>query len=641
MNGLFNDADIQRIAIIDDDLSSIISLSDLVKVDNGNGIADILSDKTDPSHIEYLKQLTAQSLPHNSPEEMASNLSDENVRAKAPEELRSLANLILQNRNDAAEPVHKIEQWVIDMGFDAGSIKKFHTPEDLLKENEAFDLVFVDYLLVDDSEDATIKLISKLLERNRTEEKTLLFILMSSHEDNLRKDFLTLRSSLEATSSRFRILKKPENNGIDKIKWMHTIEQLCKERALVPKLESFIQEWGDKFTKAVSVLASGLWTLDAHGIDILRRTAVDDHVEFPEYFAEVIMRRVLAEIEHDSIPSKISMDLSQSLEEMSQNEGVSPGAEVGDSREALRRLITDVSWHRENWYNSSNYPVFNESNSQDKKQHNIAQFNWVKKNIRFGTVIRNNRSGELLLNVTQPCDIAHLSVDDQENNHMLFFPGELASSDSAAKSKEVLSPALNIDEQWTNVHWQLSRPHSSPISEVMKDFESMHIAGQLRYDQTQQVIANYASQISRVGTLRIPQFTKLKGLLVKLVKENDTLKWELKSDTYFFAHLLNNTVNFEASDAHLLASSIEKDVIANENILLEKLVRGIKLDGDLKANVISTVKKASKDFMILNFLDLDSMFSDFEKCTSSMPALTSIMKNEKNGNRYFVILKRI
>ena len=115
MNGLFNDADIQRIAIIDDDLSSIISLSDLVKVDNGNGIADILSDKTDPSHIEYLKQLTAQSLPHNSPEEMASNLSDENVRAKAPEELSSLANLILQNRNDAAEPVHKIEQWVIDI----------------------------------------------------------------------------------------------------------------------------------------------------------------------------------------------------------------------------------------------------------------------------------------------------------------------------------------------------------------------------------------------------------------------------------------------------------------------------------------------------------------------------------------------
>lgn len=628
MDQIFIDSNISKIAIIDDDLSQEITYESLKNADDDN-IAGILDDETDPDYEIYIQLLIAHKRPVDSVQERAAALSDESIRKDAPELIRELAESVITKRASMAAAVLKVKQWIVDIGFSEENIHSFGSPEDFYSSEEIYDLVLVDYLLVDDSEEATKQLISRCLEDRNETELPQLFILMSSHKEQLKTDFQNLRQELQATSSRFRILKKPENDDTDKAEWLHTIHQVIKERVLVNSIEDFISSWGNQFESAAKSLKSSLWNLDAYSLDILRHTAIEDHVGFSDYFSEIIMRKVLAEMESELLSRKVTNSLSDNLHNFESSQPISPGTEVSDSRSFLRNMLQDVSWHRQEWYSTDKYPLYDLSRAETTKR---LQFTWVLKNLGFGAVLRNKKTKEITVHLTQPCDLAHLKFEEKVDNHLLLFPGIIQSVDNNTKSKisEAFSPSVLVDSDWVSIRWQLSRPYTPTIDGFLSIFEGMEIIGQLRSDQAQQIASRYSAKVSRIATLRIPTFSEIKGQLFTLKEVDLKLVWSAASDE-ISAHLLNHAkkyvINFSAEHSAKIATILGE----NENkvsTIQQSLISGVVLE-KLQAKI------GAKQNSNKNIILLDSPLSEKsvdENLSEYFANIETIAKLTKNNN---------
>ncbi len=647
MDQLFIDSKIRKIAIVDDDLSQEITYESLICSDNAN-VAGILDDENDPDYDGYIQLLRSLDKPIESVQVRAAALTDENVRKDAPALIKELAESVITKRASMAVGVIKVKQWIIDIGFSEENIHSFGSPDEFFSSDEAFDLVLVDYLLVDDSEEATKQLISKCLDDEAAtkkqaseDEKILpqLFILMSSHEEQLKTEFQNLRKELKTTSSRFRILKKPENDDTDKAEWLHTIHQVIKERELVNSIEDFISGWGRQFEKAAINLKSSLWNLDAYSLDILRHTAIEDHVGFSDYFSEIIMRKVLAEMESELSSRKVTNSLSDKLYNFESSQPISPGTEVSDSRSFLRSILQDVSWHRQEWYSTDNYPQYDSSRAESIKR---LQFRWVLKNLGFGAVLRNKKTKEIIVHLTQPCDLAHLEYDAKVDNHLLLFPGIIQSVDNNTKSKisEAFSPSVLVDSDWVSIRWQLSRPYTPTIDGFLSIFEGMEIIGQLRSDQAQQIASRYSAKVSRIATLKIPTFSEIKGQLFTLKEEDSKLVWIKASDeisAHLLSHAKNYVVNFSAKYSAKIATILGDDEQKVATIR-RSLISGVTLE-KLQAK-LGAKQNSNKNILLLNSpLSKEPIDENPSEYFSKIEAIAKLTKNN-NVDTTFLFLYR-
>lgn len=579
-----------KIAIIDDDYSTLVTKIELLKVDTEQ-IFEALEDENSPEYSEVFEKLKDENLKFSSTEDLIGYLNCQDKFNKLPASIKKLKEKVDSRKLMLIEPVRRIENWLLEHNKEI-LINKFHNMHQFIEEikTNEYDLILVDYLLVNDSENETIPFIIKIKESFDVLNKSPSFILISSHTDKINRDFLDIKARLNMTSSRFRIMaKSSDDEYIHELKWKETINQIFKQKPLVVDIERFINAWMQKFQEASGNLSRTLWALDAHSLDVLRRTAEADHISLSEYFSEVIFRKVLAEFEHSLTKEPECVhDLGSKLSDLlSHHEALSPGHEVEDSRSLIKDLLRDSSWHRQNWFlHKTPYPISSPNDDAElKKSTATAQFLWLKKNLRFGSVLENVKTKTLLLNLTQPCDITHLNFSHIDENNFLMMHGIFSDlgdhGDRDKKDKQALSTTFKHGESWHNIHWNLSRPQTPPISNFMKEFQNYKIIGQLRNEQTQYVLNRYITKISRVATIRIPKLHDF-GFIVLQNMKND-----VKTLQHGNAHGLENgkdsiTINFDLDAVNELCNHFGKQCLDN-------LIQGINIKKKSKMPSNSTV----------------------------------------------------
>lgn len=591
-----------KIAIIDDDLNNSVNEDDLHRVDKDN-ILEALKDSTSPEYEELSNNLSDLSLSFNNIEGLVKYINDESVCLKLPLYLQKLKVEALSRRHALIGPVRKVIEWLCEgeYGLEPKDIKEFHNTQDFLLsiESECYDLILVDYLLVDDNQELTIPFLKEIKERLDKKSCFCSFILMSSYSKQLSDDFLEIKSRVEMTSSRFRILSKPNLTDLnEEIIWKTTFQQIFKQKLFIQPIENFLHEWINNFNNATHNLSRTLWTLDAHTLDIIYRTSKSDNLSFYEYFSDVIFKKISSEFESSLNPhnSKVREFGDVLIDALESNDKITPGNEVADSRLFLKNLFKDVNWHQEHWFKPSEpFPI--EDNVSLISDHafpylHFLRFSWLKRNLRFGTVLKRKDSEQFLVNLTQPCDIAHLTLSKSLDVHLLFICGSVVHmSQYDVNDKQALSSSLYYQDEWKNIYWNLSKPLTPPICEFKELLSDYVIVAQLRNEQAQYILNRYVTKISRVAQIKTPFLYELKYVNVAL----DTNKNIIIKKTGSCHALEENkklVINFDPENAKIIV----KELSLNSNIL-ESLISGISLPKSNKVRLFSGLKNEHMIFL--------------------------------------------
>jgi hypothetical protein len=495
------DAHMTRVAIIDDDLSGVISTANLRQVDDS--LEALLADVHDPDRLAYLQVLSDHGYITADIADLAQPLSEQAVRDAAPESLRTAAEKILEARRSNAEPVVRVKQLLLDSGVDESNIETFYGPD--VPDDKRFDLIIVDYYLVNDATDQTVPFIERIVHNHADQGRPLQLILMSSHEEGLKQDFRELRPRVCVSSSRMRILAKPQSDA-QLSTWKLTLEQLATDRGYVSAIELFVQRAIDAIRRAADEQSKKLWELDLHAMSVLHEAAKADNDDFGRYFEECLSRYLLTRLEEMHDLREALDALRADFDQGGAASLISAGAEIGDSHAAIREVMTSLVWR------GGRAPVVG------TKPTDIADGpGWVQSFLRFGMVLRDPK-GRLWLNLTQSCDLAQSKDDELANLSLLFVAGETTSPAVQGKSSNALvrMSASMIATDAELITWQLRRLRTPTVSEFASDFSNGWTAvGELRPDQAQHVVAIYGSQATRVGLQSAVRSWSMSGIALE------------------------------------------------------------------------------------------------------------------------------
>jgi hypothetical protein len=269
-------------------------------------------------------------------EDLAEPLSEELIRVAAPQRLRAAAEAALAARTERAQPVWRVIELLERLGIAAASIDRYSTPQ--IPSNQLYDLLVVDYFLVDTSATGTLPFIQEVLQQHDGKEHALQVILMSSHDEQLKADFKKIRPMLQVSSSRLRIMEKPKTD-MHVVSWKVALFQLASDRPFVVALERFIRDAGTTLTEAAKVTATRLWELDLQAMDLLHEVTSKDHDDYVRYVEDAVSRRLLSGLEEDGGMRPSLQQLDAIFTPHRGTNLLSPTAEIGDSRAAIHALM--------------------------------------------------------------------------------------------------------------------------------------------------------------------------------------------------------------------------------------------------------------------------------------------------------------
>lgn len=353
---LLTKAGVSRILMVDDDLRAEPTIQEVNECARlaPDKIEDVLKDSGHEATERLIELMEQDGLPHATLAELFQGLAVDRIREQCPADLREPYEQARANLRGFQQPLDKIRSWVSAPG------KIELTPWPNIREfaaSEFYDLLIVDYYLTENQAAPTRAFIREMLERHKEREHPLLVILMSSDKDGVTNDLSIIRDEVGASASRFRILVKPsasntEPEPVVKERWLQALTQLANERALIQPIEGFVNAWKQSLMKATDTIIKRLYELDASAFSILSATANADSMSIEEYMADVLAKRVSAETEENSEVSSHTLALQQALSASAST--VSPtinqGVEIKDAQHAIRRLMSDVVWHRTPWY---------------------------------------------------------------------------------------------------------------------------------------------------------------------------------------------------------------------------------------------------------------------------------------------------
>lgn len=349
-------AGVTRILMVDDDLRAAPTLADVnacAPSAQGN-VQAILQDPDHEATECLVNLLREKGHPHDTLEDLFQGLADKHIRGQCPDDLRKPYENAQTDLNGFRAPLEKIQSWVKA----PGRIELTAWPEIReLEVDQFYDLLIVDYYLTENEAEPTRAFIKKMISKHKDLGQPLLVILMSTNKDGVRNDLSIIRDEVGASASRFRILVKPsgahaEPEPVVKEKWTQALTQLANERKLIRPIEEFIHAWEKGLMKATASIVKRLYELDASAFAILSATASADSMSVEEYMADVLAKRVSAETEEHSEVSIHTVALQQALSDSASSVGptINQGVEIKDAQHAIRRLMSDVVWHRTPWH---------------------------------------------------------------------------------------------------------------------------------------------------------------------------------------------------------------------------------------------------------------------------------------------------
>lgn len=561
----FQNAGIGRVLIVDDDLSQTVDLASLDRHGQGVVISDVLADANHDYTFALDDELERLGLPHDSRDDRLAALKDPEVRALAHEVLRDAYERAITDREALRAPLDKIKEWLTIEGTE---LEEWSEARDL-PEADRYDLLVVDYFLMDNDPQATYKLIREFKQAHAERKNPLLVILMSSDIGAIRGHFEDIRDECEISASRFRILAKPVIANPDsdedvKEKWLRALQQLATERPLVMPIERFVGAWEASLYKASRQMVRRLYDLDASAFALLSATASQDSMKLEEYLADVLSRRVSAEAEEHGFPF-IEIDaLRQALNDARATIGptIDQGVEVRHAQRAIRSLMSDVAWHRRPWWDPSTpppkplevraeeaavamdaAPEVNQLREAEEPQkitsdvptaaarepvvesvvpaaaavteaadpaYTEDRLIWMKRHIRFGTILREKAgAGRYFVNLTQACDVQSEKLKNINEVHYLLIQGSRFPVDRVAVGEKLFDSPYYCDDvdsdDFFALQWRLRQPFTPSMATLLKTLEHYEWVGQLRSDSAYAVLSKYLSQASRVAQIRMPK----------------------------------------------------------------------------------------------------------------------------------------
>lgn len=485
-----------NVVIIDDDYEPIYKQERLLQYGVSDHVSKKLMDKSDRNTKEWLKILQEKGLPYDNLEQRLIAFSNEDIAVKAPNYYKKNLIEIVERRIGEQKPkLDSIKQWLIDLGVNNQSIHFFNNDVDTLKYcgNNQPDLFIVD-LMLDDSTEST-GLIKDLF-NNENIRNNSQFILMSYHKDKILDNFRTLHKSLKVSSSRFKVINKPNVDDLSsEIQWKHVFIQLNIEKEFMREQDSFQNSWSVCVDEAAKNLKEKIWEWDSRHINRLRLSAEVDHISFSDYFSEIMAKHIVSVFESSRAP-KDEMDLlSTKMANVDDKAFIlNSSLEVKDPYEDLKIMLSDINSHRSEWCDSID---------------TINSFSSFLKTMKFGTILL--KDDEYLVNITPPCDYIHLSEKRSKEESMLFIPGVQFNSykEEQVGNKKHITPFVTIGKNIQGIKWNLRNPRAFTVYELFESINEYSIAGQLKSDIAQIISNKFASAISRGAEVRVPRFENL------------------------------------------------------------------------------------------------------------------------------------
>ncbi|WP_444756767.1 hypothetical protein [Pseudomonas sp. A014] len=552
-----HEAKVIKIAIIDDDLSQDISTADLLSIDGD--IAALLGDPHDPDYEAYAGVLNKHGLDIETIPDPATPLSDKAICEEAPTRLSDAVRKVLEARYDSAAPVRRVHGLLEAVGVPAENIHFYSSP--FIPEDRLYDLIIVDYYLVQNSNQQTLPFIDSAITAHKDCENPLQVILMSTHVTQLQSEFRTIRPLLKASSSRMRIMGKPMSDD-DLIHWKTALFQLTSDRPFISAVENFVSETSKGLELAARDQANKLWELDLQAMDILHEAATLDNDDFCRYVEECISRHLLTALESYTGIRNSLLTLGDSLMEHRNTNVIAPVAEIGDSRAAIRGLMRSMEWRGGQGLDHTTYPVH--SPALNKAQ-------WLKKNLRFGMVLRSN-DGREWLNLTQACDLAQAKEDAFDKVSLLLVSGVRSRPLSQEKNQAVVYlSSTATDTETETLGWNLRNIRTPTIQELAEDFvNGWTSVGELRLDQAQSIAATYSSRASRVGLQRRLSSWHLQGTAILAGTLSDADPAESLGGTPLTGHAMNRG---SSDELHIDQASLSSVIEAFPDSINEELLR--------------------------------------------------------------------
>lgn len=479
------EAQVLRVAIVDDDLSERITREDLEVVDRQ--VAALLNDAADPDREAYIALLEQEGRDPLTLEDLAEPLSEEAIRAAAPARIRDAAEAVRVIRADRAESVLRVKSLLVQLGIAEAAIDMYPTPQ--IPHDQFYDLIVVDYFLVDTTTDATLPFVRSVLNAHAEQERPLQVILMSSHDVQLKADFRKIRPDLKVSSSRLRIMEKPKSD-IHLIPWKAALFQLASDRASIVPLERFIDDAGQTLARAAKDTAAKLWELDLQAMDLLHELASKDNDDYVRYVEDAVSRRLLSGIEEDGGVRASLQSLDAAFTPHRGTNLLSPTAEIGDSRAAIHGLMHSMEWRA----GVPGLPVFPTAASE------LDRSRWIRKSIRFGMVLRDPNGNEWL-NITQACDLAQAKDDHIGQSTIILLGGQhsLPTQEPDGDYYEPMSAMMGEVENHV-LTWNLRNVRTESIQTFSTTYgQGWQVVGELRPDVAQSIAAKFAARTARVG----------------------------------------------------------------------------------------------------------------------------------------------
>lgn len=557
------EAQVLRVAIVDDDLSERITLEDLETADRQ--VAALLNDEADPDREAYVALLVQEGRDPAALEDLAEPLSDPVIRAAAPNRIRAVADAVLAVRTDGAEPVRRVIGLLRQLGIAA--IDTYPTPH--IPDNQLYDLIIVDYFLVDTATDATLPFIREVVRAHAGQVRPLQAILMSSHDDRLKADFKTIRPALQVSSSRLRIMEKPKSDTY-LVSWKAALYQLASDRISVGTLERFIGDAGQTLVRAAKDTATKLWELDLQAMDLLHELASKDHDDYIRYVEDAVSRRLLSGLEADGGMRASLRQLDEAFTPHRGNNLLSPTAEIGDSRAAIHGLMHSMEWRS----GEAGLPAFPTAAEE------LERSRWIRKHIRFGMVLRDPQGGEWL-NITQACDLAQAKDKDIGQSSVIFVHGQhsLPAEEPGGDYFETMSAMMARTENHV-LTWNLRNIRTESIQAFSTTYGSgWQVVGELRPDVAQSITAKFGARAARVGLPVTLSAWHLSGCALRVGDISGADGAATYAGTALSGHAIQRA-RAKMHELHLGRASLDKLLTAhgtafNDSVL--ELLTGVKM----------------------------------------------------------------
>jgi hypothetical protein len=285
-------------------------------------------------------------------------------------------------------------------------------------------------------------------------------------------------------------------------------KQLDRQKPVAHALRRFMAAWLDALETAKKNTARTLWNLDASAMQQIHLASISDDDPYDEHLNEFLSREHLFHVEAQAKVAASMAELDKqfraqlTLDGQIENRLISPLADV----KTARAFVSHFTWF------GSALPEHFVGGEGDEAGAAAR----ISRLLPFGSVLVQEQIGaesRCLVHITQQCDLNAISRSKDASRTLVFAMTSaselLASSNPIVKTTELVAKSLRIghgaDEREFDLRVDVGDLLAMPLREFLARAraEAWRVAGRLRSDITNHVVAATTNQMSRPASQKM------------------------------------------------------------------------------------------------------------------------------------------